>query len=146
MKLRSFAAAGALVASLYSVPFAAGGDGGMMMGAPTLTETEETMFSIGLRFSFSDMAPEVVGAVRDTTTDTDGDVTGIQGEIAIPLSGEHQGKAKVRVLGLVGDRDALGQAGVGFNFGSGQMMALILILVSTCLNVRKDQLQLSQLS
>ena len=90
--------------------------------ATVVRDSEETLFSIGLRFSFSDLVPEVVGAVRNTTTDKDSDVTGIQGDISIPLTGEFQGQLKVRVLGLIGNRDALGQAGLGFNFGSGQPM------------------------
>ncbi len=85
-------------------------------------DNEETIFSIGLRFSFGDMAPEIVGGVRNTNTDKNSDVTGVQGDIAIPLSGANQFKPKVRVLGLSGNRDYLGQAGVGFNFGSNQPM------------------------
>ena len=33
------------------------------------SSSEETIISIGLRFSFGDMIPKVVGAVRRTTTD-----------------------------------------------------------------------------
>ena len=88
----------------------------------TISETEETVFSIGLRFSFGDLSPEVVGAVRNTVTDTSSDVTGIQFDVAVPLFGENPGMPKVRLLGLLGDRNILGQAGVGFNFGSNQPM------------------------
>lgn len=95
----------------------------MPMPAPAqLQESEETVFSIGLRFSFSDMAPDLVGSVRNTTTDTDSDVRGIQGDIAIPLTKENQGNVKIRVLGLFGDRDVLGQAGLGYNFGTSNPM------------------------
>lgn len=82
--------------------------------------SEETIFSIGLRFSFGDMVPKVVGGVRRTTTDKSSDVTGFQADVAVPLTPDAFMKPEVRVLGLAGDRDALGQAGVGFDFGSGQ--------------------------
>lgn len=87
---------------------------------PTVERSDktETVFSFGLRFSFGDMAPEIVGAVRNTTTDKNSDVTGIQGDVSVGLDPNNGGKVKVRVLGLAGDRDALGQAGAGYDFGS----------------------------
>ena len=115
MQLRPLVFIGALLAALQSVALA-----GTAVSTPVITEKEETMFSFGLRFSFGDMAPEVVGSVRRTTTETDSDVTGIQGEVAIPLSNENSNDWKFRILGLFGDRDFLGQIGGGFNFGSGE--------------------------
>ena len=47
-------------------------------------------------------------------------VTGIQADVALPLTPDAFSNPEVRILGLAGDRDALGQAGVGFDFGSGQ--------------------------
>lgn len=87
------------------------------------TDSNETVFGIGIRFSFGDMAPELFGAVRNTTTDEDSDVTGIQGDVAIPLGGPNLGKPEFRVLGLFGNRDVLGQGGVGFDFGTNQPFA-----------------------
>ena len=89
----------------------------------TTTDSTETVFGIGIRFSFGDMAPELFGAVRNTTTDEDSDVTGIQGDVAIPLGGPNLGNPEFRVLGLFGTRDLLGQAGVGFDFGTNQPFA-----------------------
>lgn len=89
----------------------------------TTSDSNETVFGIGIRFSFGDMAPELFGAVRNTTTDEDSDVTGIQGDVSIPLGGPNLGNPEFRVLGLFGTRDLLGQAGVGFDFGTNQPFA-----------------------
>lgn len=85
-------------------------------------DMDETMFSFGLRFFFGEKTPELVGAARNTTTDENSDVTGFQADIAIPLSKESNGKPTVRVLGLFGEREVLGQAGIGYNFGTNQTM------------------------
>ena len=93
------------------------------MVTTTTTDSNETVFGVGLRYSFGDMAPELFGAVRNTTTDEDSDVTGIQGDVAIPLGGPNAGNPEFRVLGLIGNRDLLGQGGVGFDFANNQPFA-----------------------
>lgn len=76
-----------------------------------------TIFSIGLRFSFGTNTPSVVGGVRHLETDEDNDVTGILGELDFPLGNIFQ-LPKIRFMGVLGNRDVQGMAGVGFNFQS----------------------------
>lgn len=88
--------------------------------APTYSSDSETMASIGLRFDFGDMQPRIVGQVRRTNTDSDNDVTGFMGEIALPVLGETPFVPTVRAMGLVGTPDVQGLAGIGFNFADQQ--------------------------
>ncbi len=106
-----------LAAMLLVVPAVSGG---VAVFVPTYGSDTQTMASIGLRFDFGDMQPEIVGQVRHTRTDTDNDVTGALGEIAFPLMGEKQFIPTVRGMGLIGTPDVQGMAGVGFDFASQQ--------------------------
>ena len=84
-------------------------------------ENDETVVSIGLRLEFSDVVkPSIVGAVRRTETDTDNDVTGVMADIAIPLSPEGFSPGVFRVMGIFGDTDVQGLAGLGFDFRNNQ--------------------------
>lgn len=107
----------ALVFSLMLSPAWAG-----VAAVPAFTGDSETMASIGLRFDFGDMRPEIVGAVRHTNTNSNNNVTGVMGEIAFPVTGEQPFVPTVRALGIVGVPDVQGLAGVGYDFAAGQAL------------------------
>ena len=95
-----------------------GGDGGVPINS--FGSNSETMGSIGLRFDFGDMTPQIVGQLRHTKTDSGNDVVGALGEVAFPLLGEKPFIPTVRAMGLVGTPDVQGMAGIGYDFASRQ--------------------------
>lgn len=96
----------------------------MPVGPQTMiSETDETVASIGLRLEFGDVVkPSIVGAIRHTETDIDNDVTGALAEIAVPLTKDGFSASTFRVMGIFGNTDVQGLAGVGFDFGDGQAL------------------------
>jgi len=89
--------------------------------SPTFSDTDETVASIGLRIEFGDVVkPSVVAAVRTTTTDTSNDVTGALAEVAVPIDPEGDFSPVFRVMGIFGNTDVQGLAGIGYDFGKNQ--------------------------
>ncbi len=86
----------------------------------SVTGTSETAAAIGLRFEFGDNAPEIVGTVRHTYTDTNNTVTGGLAELAIPLTNKKHFGPKIRAMGLVGSTSVQGEAGIGYDFANQQ--------------------------
>jgi len=90
---------------------------------PTYTHSavDATSGSIGLRFEFGDVVkPSIVGAVRQTHTTTNNDVTGILTDIAIPLNPESNFLPTIRVMGVFGGTNTQGLGGFGFDFSENQ--------------------------
>ena len=98
--------------------------GGVPIGNQTiLSESNETVASVGLRLEFGDVIkPSIVGTVRHTETDIDNDVTGALAEVAVPLTPDGFFTSTFRIMGIFGDTDVQGLAGVGFDFGDGQAL------------------------
>ena len=116
MKLLKIAA---LFLSILVIPSVANASG--VMTVITLSETEETVGTIGLRLEFGDVVrPSIVAGVRRTTTDTDNDVTGFGADLAFPLDPDSGFSPVLRIMGIFGDTNVQGQAGVGFDFGNNQ--------------------------
>jgi hypothetical protein len=69
---------------------------------------------------FGDTVPELVGGVRRTRTNTENVVTGVKGELALPLIGDKQFMPTARVMGLAGGRDVQGEFGVGYDLADQQ--------------------------
>jgi hypothetical protein len=89
--------------------------------APTYVPVDETKFSIGLRFEFGDVVkPSVVGAVRKTHTDVNNQVTGAQFDVAVPFGPDQNFAPTLRLLGIYGNTNIQGLAGVGFDFSENQ--------------------------
>lgn len=97
-----------------------------LAGTPPLptsyTGGSETTATIGLRFDFGDMNPEIVGSVRHTNTNSSNHVTGGVGEISIPLMRGRNLAPTVRLLGTVGSPTVQGLAGAGYDFGNQQLL------------------------
>jgi hypothetical protein len=94
---------------------------GPAMAAPAQTvysTRHEVAALIGLQWNFSSSAPELVLGARATSTKSSDRVNGVKFDIAIPLSEAKWTKPTVRVLGVVGNRDVLGEAGVGYSFAA----------------------------
>lgn len=110
---------GILVFGIFSILSTASFAGAVPPPTPvtTYSETDETVFSIGLRFELGDIVkPSIVGTVRRTETDTSNDVTGVLGEIALPVGPDSDFKPTVKAMGIFGNTDVQGLAGVGFDF------------------------------
>ena len=92
--------------------------------APTTTysSNSETKAFIGIQFDLGDMQPELVGGVRYTKTDTKNDVTGVKGDVALPLMGDGQFMPTMRVMGLMGSTEVQGEAGLGYNTATQQFL------------------------
>ena len=90
-------------------------------GPVQLSSNNDTAFSIGLQYDFSDMQFALVGAARATKTDTDNDVTGGKVDLTIPLSGDNHAPT-LRAMGLAGSTDVQGEAGIGYDFGKSQAL------------------------
>ena len=88
----------------------------------TYSSNSETTAFVGVQLNFGDMTPALVGGVRYTKTDTKNDVTGVQGDAAIPLMGAAPFMPTVRVMGLMGSTEVQGEAGIGYNLGSQQFL------------------------
>lgn len=88
--------------------------------ASSFSSNDDTMASIGLRFDFGDMKPEIVGQVRHTKTNSSNTVTGLMGEIALPILGEKPFVPTIRGMGIVGKPDVQGMVGLGYDFASQQ--------------------------
>jgi len=90
---------------------------GMSVFLPTNVAVDETTVSIGLRFEFGDVVkPSVVGAVRRTNTSTGNEVTGAQVDVAVPIDPDGNFSPVVRLMGVFGNPNLQGLAGVGFDF------------------------------
>jgi hypothetical protein len=94
--------------------------------APPVTVTthgdrSETIFSLGLRFSFGSRSPSIVGSVRHLNTDKDNDVKGVLGELAFPI-GDTFKLPTARVMGVYGGIDVQGMAGAGFDFAGRKLI------------------------
>ena len=86
----------------------------------TVTGTNDTRAGIGLRFEFGDNAAEIVGTVRQTYTDTNNNVSGGMGEIAMPVFTQRKRLPKLRLMGLYGSTSVQGEAGIGYDFANQQ--------------------------
>lgn len=77
---------------------------------------DETAVFAGLRWSFGEAAPAIVGGVRYLKSDDGDSAYGAQADVALPLitSGAHL--PKVRLLGLFGNTTVQGQLGGGYDF------------------------------
>ena len=105
--------------SILSVPSYAGA----LASTTTFSGSEETVFSVGLRLEFGDIVkPSVVVGVRRTETDTNNDVTGALAEIAIPVAPNSTFIPSFRVMGIFGDTNVQGLAGIGFDFDKNQFL------------------------
>ncbi|WP_424982799.1 hypothetical protein [Maritalea sp. S77] len=88
---------------------------------PTYGPVTDTTVSIGLRFEFGDVVkPSVVGAVRTTNTSEDNVVTGALFDVAVPFGPDQNFLPTIRLMGVFGNPDVQGLAGVGFEFGENQ--------------------------
>lgn len=124
------AAAAALPLALSNTP-AKGDCGTPFCVLPTVTSTPGSStygwrsnaalrFSIGVQWNFGTMTPEVVAAFRRTETRPHQQVYGGQVDLAYPINfAQPLQWPTVRALGLAGNRDAIGQAGLGVQLGSG---------------------------
>ena len=106
---------GLLVFGVFSILSTASFAGGP---SPTIySSNSETVFSIGLRLELGDtVKPSIVGAVRRTETDKSNDVTGALADIAFPIGPNSDFKPTVKAMGIFGNTDVQGLAGVGFDF------------------------------
>ena len=112
----------AVIVGVQSLGAAAGTVAVPVRGSTTTYESRtDTIFTIGLRFSFGSSQPSVVAGVRHLKTDKDNDVTGILGELDIVLGNTFIAPS-VRVMGLFGNRTVQGKAGAGFNFNTNQIL------------------------
>jgi hypothetical protein len=85
----------------------------------------KTVFSLGIQWDFSDMKPQLVGAVRRTETTSRDAVHGGKVDLAIPLSANMSFDPTLRVLGLAGGREVQGEAGFGWRVRGGEFMASV---------------------
>lgn len=75
--------------------------------------------SIGVQWNFGTFMPEVVLAVRGTETRPQQQVYGAQADLAYPINLLQPIQwPTVRLLGLAGNRDFIGQGGVGLQLGT----------------------------
>lgn len=87
---------------------------------PVLTATEDTQTRafIGLNWTFgSANGPEGVLGVARVKTDSDGDSNGAKVSVHMPLSNGIS-FGKIKLTGLMGENDRMGEIGLGFGAGS----------------------------
>src|SRR4051794_17711585 len=77
--------------------------------AYTLSSRYQTVFSLGIRFDFNDMRPQLVAGVRRTETTGHNGVFGGKLDIAFPLSMDMAFDPSIRLLGVAGGRDVQGE-------------------------------------
>lgn len=85
----------------------------------------ETVASAGIRVDLSTLQPQLVGSIRYTETSADNQVIGAMGDLAVPLSGKTFLRPSVRALGIYGDTDVQGTAGVGYDLGHNKTLVSI---------------------
>ncbi len=91
-----------------------------------LRNTWDTRFSVGLQWNFGTMLPELVLAVRRTDTTPHNQVYGGQADISFPINlADPLQLPTVRALGLAGNRDAQGQAGIGLQLAHWAPLAAV---------------------
>lgn len=73
----------------------------------------ETLGFVGLQWNFGTSTPELTFGVRRTETNTSDHVTGGKLDFALPLDMKNLNLPTARLMGLYGNRDIQGEAGVG---------------------------------
>ena len=93
--------------------------------AETFSSTSDTTAFIGIQMDLTDLQPQLIGGVRYTNTSASNSVTGAKADIAIPLRGTTSFAPTFRLMGLTGNPDLQGEAGIGYNLSTSQPLLAI---------------------